>query len=135
MKRVCLISIASLAALLCTTFGAAGAGAAPADLDRSFAGDGIAEVGAFARESGARLAVGSDDSVFVLYSNHPPCEPPFECPVDLGIARFDRDGARDSSYGTGAGSLLQVRQFTERTAFDFAVGPEGRAAVAAYDQN
>ena len=44
MKRICLISIASLAALLATAFGAAGAGAAPADLDASFGGDGIVEV-------------------------------------------------------------------------------------------
>jgi uncharacterized delta-60 repeat protein len=122
-------------ALAATVTYVSSAAAAPADLDRSFAGDGIAEVGAFGRESGARLAVGSDDSVFVLYSNHPPCEPPFECPVDLGIARYDANGVRDASYGTGPGSLLQVREFTERTPFDLAVGPDGRAAVAAYDQN
>jgi uncharacterized delta-60 repeat protein len=135
VKRRCLVSIASLALSLVMAWAASGAVAAPADLDRSFAGDGIAEVGAFARESGARLAVGSDDSVFVLYSNHPPCEPPFECPVDLGIARYDAHGVRDASYGTGPGSLLQVREFTERTAFDLAGGPDGRAAVAAYDQS
>ena len=125
------VSLALAATVTC----ASTAAAAPADLDTSFAGDGIAEVGAFARESGARLALGSDDSVFVLYSNYPPCEPPFECPVDLGIARYDANGIRDASYGTGPGSLLQVREFTERTAFDLAVGPDGRAAVAAYDQN
>jgi uncharacterized delta-60 repeat protein len=140
VKRVCLVSIASLAALLATAFGAAGAGAAPADLDTSFGGDGIVEVEGpaglnFPREAGARMAIGPEDGVFVLYSNYPPCEPPFECPVDLGIARYDANGARDPSYGTGPGSLLQVREFTERTAFDLAVGPDGRAAVVAYDQN
>ena len=81
------------------------------------------------------MAIGPEDGVFVLYSNYPPCEPPFECPVDLAIARYDANGFRDASYGTGPGSLLQVREFTERKAFDLAVGPDGRAAVAAYDQN
>jgi uncharacterized delta-60 repeat protein len=119
---------------------ASGAGAAPADLDLTFGGDGIVELepppgSTFPREAGARMAIGPEDGVFVLYSNYPPCEPPFECPVDLGIARYDANGFRDASYGTGPGSLLQVREFTERKAFDLAVGPDGRAAVAAYDQN
>jgi uncharacterized delta-60 repeat protein len=129
-----------LATLSVAAFGAAGAAAAPADLDTSFGGDGIVAVeqpsGAiFPSEAGARMAIGPSDEIYVLYSNYPACEPPFECPVDLGIARYDANGVRDASYGTGAGSLLKVRESTERKAFDLAVGPDGRAAVAAYDQN
>ena len=140
MRRGCFASIASLPALILAVACAATAWAAPADLDTSFGGDGIVELeppsgSTFPREAGARMAIGPEDGVFVLYSNYPPCEPPFECPVDLGIARYDANGFRDASYGTGPGSLLQVREFTERKAFDLAVGPDGRAAVAAYDQN
>jgi len=140
VKRACLASIASLAALSASVFGATGAGAAPADLDASFGGDGIVAVeppsgATFPREAGARMAIGPNDEIFVLFSNYPACEPPFECPVDLAIARYDANGVRDASYGTGPGSLLQVREFTERKAFDLAVGPDGRAAVAAYDQD
>jgi uncharacterized delta-60 repeat protein len=135
-----LVAIASLGVSLAMACAASGAGAAPADLDSSFGGDGIVELeppmgSTFQREAGARMAIGPEDGVFVLYSNYPPCEPPFECPVALGIARYDANGLRDASYGTGPGSLLQVREFTERKAFDLGVGPDGRAAVAAYDQD
>jgi uncharacterized delta-60 repeat protein len=112
--------------------------AAPADLDRSFGSAGIARIEGpggpyFPADASARMAVGPQDEVFVLYSNYAPCEPPFDCAVDLTIARYDADGARDASFGTGPGSVLQVRQFTERRAFDLAVGPDGKPVVVASD--
>jgi uncharacterized delta-60 repeat protein len=140
VSRVRVLSITSSLALALLVATAPAGAAAPADLDTSFGGDGVVELeppsgSTFPSEAGARMAIGPEDGVFVLYSNYPPCEPPFQCPVDLGIARYDANGVRDASYGTGPGSLLQVREFTERKAFDLAVGPDGRAAVAAYDQN
>lgn len=113
--------------------------AAPADLDRSFGGDGIVDVegpsGAiFPSDASARIAIGPKDEVFVLYSNYAPCEPPFECAVDLGLARFSSTGKRDPSFGVGPGSQLQVKEFTERKAFDLAVGPDGKPVVVASDQ-
>lgn len=114
------------------------AGAAPADLDRGFSGDGIVRVvggegATFGREASARMAVGPRDEVLVLYSNHAPCDPPFDCTVDLALARYDPAGKRDTSFGVGSGSKLTVRQFTERQAFDLAVGPDGKAVVVASD--
>ena len=113
--------------------------AAPADLDTSFGGDGIVEVEgpagfAFPREAGGRMAIGPEDGVFVLYSNYPPCEPPFECPVDLAIARYDANGARDTAYARPA-RCSRSASSPKGKAFDLAVGPDGRAAVAADDQN
>jgi uncharacterized delta-60 repeat protein len=135
MRHRRLVAIASFAALVFALAFAATVRAAPADLDTGFFGDGTAEVGTFSRESGARLAIGPEDAIYVLYSSHPPCEPPFECPVDLGVVRYEGGvGSRDPGYGTGPGSLLRVTQFTERQAFDLAVGPDGKAVVAAYDQ-
>ncbi len=130
------LAIVGLSLLL----GASAAAAAPADLDRSFGSDGIARIdgpggSSFPADAYARMAVGPQDEVFVLYSSYAPCEPPFDCAVDLAIARFDADGNRDASFGTGPGSLLQVRQFTERHAFDLAVGPDGKPVVVASDRS
>lgn len=120
--------------------GVTAAAAAPADLDRSFGSDGIARIEAaggsgFPADAYARMAVGPQDEIFVLHSNYAPCEPQFDCVVDLTIARYDADGRRDPSFGTGPGSVLQVRQFTERHAFDLAVGPDGKPVVAASDHS
>jgi uncharacterized delta-60 repeat protein len=120
--------------------GVSAAAAAPADLDRSFGSDGIARIDGpggpgFPADAFARMAVGPQDEVFALYSNYAPCEPPFDCAVDLAIARYDADGKRDASFGTGPGSVLQVRQFTERHAFDLAVGPDGKPVIVASDHS
>lgn len=122
------------------SIGVTTAAAAPADLDRSFGSDGIARIEGpggpnFPADASARMAIGSQDEVFVLYSNYAPCEPPFDCVVDLAIARYGADGQRDASFGAGPGSVLQVRQFTERRAFDLAVGPDGRPVVVASDHS
>lgn len=125
VASACAVALAQPAAVL----------AAPADLDRSFGDDGIAQVegpggSIFASEASAQLAIGPRDEAFVLYSNYAPCSP-FSCAVDLSVARFDADGKRDVSYGVGAGSQLEVRQFTERHAFAIAVGPDGKPVVVA----
>jgi uncharacterized delta-60 repeat protein len=131
----CLTACCVLFATCVTT-----AAAAPADLDRSFGSDGIARIDgaggpSFPADASARMVVGPQDEVFVLYSNYAPCEPPFDCAVDLTIARYDADGRRDTSFGAGPGSVLQVRQFTERRAFDLAVGPDGKPVVVASDHS
>ena len=102
MKRIFLSSIVSLAALSATAFGAAGAAAAPADLDTSFGGDGIVEVEGPAGltspgEAGARMAIGPRDEIFVLHSSYSACEPPFDCRVELSVARYAADGRRDTA--------------------------------------
>jgi uncharacterized delta-60 repeat protein len=112
---------------------------APADLDRSFGGDGIVEVeGAggpvFPKESAARMAVGPHDEVIVVHSSYAPCTPLTGCTVELGLSRYDAAGKRDPSYGVGPGSQLPVRQYTEdRHGFELAIGPDGKAVVAASD--
>lgn len=137
-RRALAICLTACCVLLAT--GVTTAVAAPADLDRSFGSDGIARIDgpggpSFPADASARMAVGPLDEVFVLYSNYAPCEPPFNCAVDLSIARYDADGRRDASFGTGPGSVLQVRQFTERHAFDLAVGADGKPVVVASDHS
>jgi uncharacterized delta-60 repeat protein len=118
---------------------AGAAGAAPADLDRSFGNGGSAPVeGPFGttlpRNASARMAIGPNDEIFVLYSNYASCPPPFACPVDLSVLRYDRDGRRDPSFGVGPGSQLTVEENPEfRSSFDLAVGPDGKPVVAAGD--
>lgn len=132
MRRafLCLVLIACAVAL-----GASSAAAAPADLDRSFGGgDGIAEVtgltGSLPGEAGGRMAIGPNDDIFVLYSSYPPCDPPFECQVELSVARFLPDGSRDPRFSTGP--QLVVRQSAFSHLFDLAVGPDRKPVIATY---
>jgi uncharacterized delta-60 repeat protein len=132
--------LSAIVAVALSVLGAAAApvAAAPADLDRSFGGDGTAQVEApsgpvFPEEATARLAIGPRDEALVLYSSYAPCPQVFECVIDLAIARYDAAGNRDASFGVGPGSRLQVRQSLERGAFALAVGPDGKAVVAASD--
>jgi uncharacterized delta-60 repeat protein len=110
--------------------------AAPADLDRSFGKNGIVEVPAGAplpSEAGARMAIGPKDEIFILYSNYPPCDPPFECAVGLTVARYTADGRLDPSFGAGSSPQLVVRQDAFDHEFDVAVGPDGKPVIAALD--
>lgn len=129
-------SLAALSLVACALMaGAPTAAAAPADLDRSFGeGDGIAEVagpsGSLPGDAGARMAIGPQDEIFVLYSNYPTCDPPFGCTVGLTVARYTADGRLDPAFGPGP--QLTVRQSPLEDEFDLAVGPDGRAVIAAY---
>jgi uncharacterized delta-60 repeat protein len=129
-----LLAVCALLAL-----GAGTAAGAPADFDRSFGGDGIVQVesplgSTFSSEASARMAIGPGGEIFVLYSAFSPCSAPFsECATDLSLVRYDRDGNRDTSYGTGPGSQLAVHQNPLAHQFALAVGPDGRPVVAAND--
>jgi uncharacterized delta-60 repeat protein len=127
-------ALACLALVLCAAaLAASTAAAAPADLDRSFGGgDGIAEVPAFSLpgDAGGRMAIGPGDEIFVLYSNYPPCDPPFGCSVGLTVARYTAEGKPDPAFA--GGPQLTVKQSPLEDEFDLAVGPDGKAVVAAY---
>ena len=133
MRRLllCLVLITCAAALAAPT-----AVAAPADLDRSFGGDGIVEVtgpaGAFPQEAAGRMAVGPHDEIFVLYSNSPPCVPdPFDCRLELSVARLTPDGVPDPSFATGP-QLVFDHSSLYNHEFEIAVGLDGKPVVAAY---
>jgi uncharacterized delta-60 repeat protein len=138
VKRICLASIASLPALvLAMATCAASASAAPADLDTSFGGDGIVEVEGpagltFPREAAARMAIGPRDEVFVLSSSYPGCEPPFDCTVELTVARYGADGSRDTAFAPGPQLIVAQNPFEH--SFDLAVGADGKPVVAATDE-
>jgi len=125
------------AAVFCAlAFGASTAAAAPADLDRSFGGgDGIAEVmgpaGSLPQEVGGRMAIGPHDEIFVLYSNYPPCDPPFDCRVELTVVRYTPDGAPDPSFAAEP-QLVFDHSSPYNHDFELAVGPDGKPVVAAY---
>ncbi|HEX3040492.1 MAG TPA: hypothetical protein VHP56_00175 [Solirubrobacterales bacterium] len=116
---------------------ASGAVAAPADLDRSFGGgDGIAEVagpaGSLPQEAAGRMAIGPHDEIYVLYSNYPPCAPPpFDCRLELAVARFTPDGVLDPSFATDP-QLVFNHSSPYNREFELAVGPDGKPVVAAY---
>jgi uncharacterized delta-60 repeat protein len=110
------------------------ADAAPADLDRSFGGDGSVRVeglsGApFPSEGAARMAIGPNDDVFVLYTSSARCAALFDCELDLSVLRYDRDGNRDPSFGVGPGSQWTVPWSGLEASMGFAVGPDGRAVA------
>ncbi|HEX2096776.1 MAG TPA: hypothetical protein VHF50_05345 [Solirubrobacterales bacterium] len=126
-------------AVVCWAIAAPAVVAAPADLDRSFGGDGIVEVkgpggGLLPGESGARMALGPADEIFVLYSTYQPCDPPFGCTVELTVARYSGDGVLDQSFGAGAAPHLVVRQNAFDHYFDLAVTPDGKPVIAAFDE-
>lgn len=116
------------------------AGAAPADRDRAFGDRGIVRVEgpggpAFSPESSARMAIGPDGEIFVLYESIPACAGSAqECRVELGLLRYDSNGHRDTSFGTGPGSVLVVHQAPLEQSFALAVGPDGKPVVAAADR-
>jgi uncharacterized delta-60 repeat protein len=133
MRRLllCLALLACAAAL-----GAPTAAAAPADLDRAFGGgDGIAEVmgpkGSLPREAGARMAIGPHDEIFVLYSDYPPCDPPFDCRVELTVVRYTPEGNPDPTFASEPQLILE-RSSAFNHEFELAVGPDGKPVVVAY---
>lgn len=133
MRRAFLCSALISCAL---AFGASTAAAAPADLDRSFGGgDGIAEVtgpaGSLPGEAAGRMAIGPHDEIFVLYSNYPPCDPPFDCRLELTVARYTPDGSPDPSFATQP-QLVFDHSSPYNHNFELAVGPDGKPVVAAY---
>jgi uncharacterized delta-60 repeat protein len=112
---------------------------APADLDRSFGQNGMTQVigppeDDVALESGAEMAIGPKDEIFVLYSQFPSCpQREFICAVDLSLVRYHPNGRRDASYGNGGAAHLLVRQNRYEHSFDLAVGRDGRPVVVADD--
>lgn len=135
MRRAFLCS-ALVSCAVTFALGASGAAAAPADLDRRFGGgDGIAEVtgpaGSLPPEAAGRMAVGPHDEIFVLYSSYPPCDPPFDCRLELTVARFAPDGSPDPSFATEP-QLVFDHSSPYNHDFELAVGPDGKPVVAAY---
>ena len=117
--------------ILCTP-----AVAAPADLDRSFGGDGRVRVEGFTgapypNEGAARMAIGPGDEVFVLYTSSSRCAGLFDCELDLSVLRYDSTGHRDPSYGAGPGSQWTVPWSGLEPSLDLAVGSDGKAVATA----
>jgi len=131
-------ALTCLALIFCAlSFGVPGAAAAPADLDRSFGGgDGMAEVtgpgGSLPGEAGGRMAIGPHDEIFVLYSNYSPCDPPFDCRLELTVVRYTPNGSPDPSFAT-VPQLVFDHSSPFNHNFELAVGPDGKPVVAAYD--
>lgn len=134
MRRV----LVFIAMIVCAVaFAPPAAVAAPADLDRSFGGgDGIAEVtgpaGSLPQEAAGRMAIGPHDEIYVLYSSYPPCAPPpFDCRLELAVARFTPDGVLDPTFATDP-QLVFDHSSPYNREFELAVGPDGKPVVAAY---
>lgn len=112
-------------------------GAAPADLDRSFGVRGSAVVegsagSAFHTQAPARMALGSEGEVFVLYANEPPCAGFGGCAIEWSVEKLSAGGVRDPGFGAGPGAALVVHG-NEYEPAALAVGPDGKPVVAALD--
>jgi uncharacterized delta-60 repeat protein len=127
------VALGSALVLLPVVLSAAPAAAAPADLARGFGAEGVVTVegaggGVFPADASARMAIGPEDEVFVLFSNYS-CPNEWECPTELTLARYDAAGNPDPTFH----AQLAVQEQPERMPFDVAVGPDGKPVVAAYD--
>jgi uncharacterized delta-60 repeat protein len=114
------------------------AAAAPADLDRSFGSGGIVAVERpsgepFSTEAQARMAIGPENEIFVLYSTVGACPSFSSCTIEWSLLRYDRDGNRDQGFGVGPNSSLSVRQNPYSQA-EVAVGPDGKPVIVAIEQ-
>jgi uncharacterized delta-60 repeat protein len=138
-RRQRIAGLSALAAVLATAWAAQAAAAAPADLDRSFGGDGIVQVegaagASFSSEASARMAIGPHDETYVLYSIPRPCGgSPGSCQIALSVARYEPNGMQNPIFGTRPGSELVVQQNPLAHEFELAVGPDGKPVVAAMD--
>jgi uncharacterized delta-60 repeat protein len=113
--------------------------AAPGVLDGSFGNVGSVVVEGPAgpqlhTQAPAKMALGPDGAIYVLYANETPCATFSGCTVEWSVARFSPDGVRDTAFGTGPGSTLAVRG-NEYSPADLAIGPDGRPVVVALDEN
>jgi uncharacterized delta-60 repeat protein len=129
------IVLALALAFLLAGLSAASAAAAPADLARGFGDDGVATIEGpggrmFPGDASARMAIGPEDEVVVLFSDYS-CPNEWECPTELTLARYDAAGKRDRAFN----AQLTVQEGPERMPFDVAVGPDGKPVVAAYDSS
>jgi uncharacterized delta-60 repeat protein len=130
MRKRLALGLAVLCGCLLGPAALAAASVAPGDLDPSFGQGGIVAGTAFTSESSAEIAIGPEDETYVLEPGAANCLPTGSCDVTLKLSRYDRDGARDPSFG--AASTLAVKQITyQHNAL--AVGPDGRPVVAAID--
>ena len=113
--------------------------AAPGVLDGSFGNGGSVVVEGPAgpqlhTQAPAKMALGADGSIYVLFANQAPCATFSGCTVDWSVARFSADGVRDTAFGAGPGSTLAVRG-NEYAPADLAIGPDGRPVVVALDES
>jgi uncharacterized delta-60 repeat protein len=118
--------------------GADAAIGAPADLDRSFGNQGMAVVEGpsgpqLHTQAPAKMALGPEGEILVLYANMPPCAGFGGCAVEWSLARYSPDGVRDTTFGGGPGSVLTVRG-NEYEPADLAVGADGKPVVVALDE-
>jgi uncharacterized delta-60 repeat protein len=113
--------------------------AAPGDIDPSFGVGGVAEtpqalVQGHLREIALGMAIGPRDEIFVLGALPRAC--PQECPLDLEVTRYGRNGSRDTSFGAGGRAILTVRPGQDlRLAASIAVGGDGKPIVATTDES
>jgi uncharacterized delta-60 repeat protein len=111
--------------------------AAPGDIDPSFGASGVVETPQVLRQGHLReftlgMAIGPHDEIFTLGAVPQAC--PERCPLDLEVTRYGRDGARDSSFGSGGRAVLTVSPGQDlRIAASIAVGADGKAVVATTD--
>lgn len=111
------------------------ASAAPGDLDSSFGVGGIVETRQAIlqdhfRETAVGMAIGPKDEIFVLGAVPRRCSG--DCPVDLEVIRYNRNGSRDASFGSGGRVLLAVDPATTaREPAAIAATGGGKVVIAA----
>jgi uncharacterized delta-60 repeat protein len=125
---------AVLALSLAATVPCAAAGAAPADLDSSFGTGGMVAVEpppgvSHGSERTAGMAIGPGGEIYVVYGSAELCGPPFDCKVELNVARFEPDGSRDESFGTATTPPFPVPGEIGRLPLGVADGTDGEPVI------
>jgi uncharacterized delta-60 repeat protein len=109
--------------------------AAPGDLDPSFGIGGVVETRQAIlqdhfRETAVGMAIGPQDEIFVLGAVPRQCSG--DCPVDLEVTRYNRNGSRDASFGSAGRVLLAIDPATTaREPAAIAATRGGKVVVAA----
>lgn len=128
IPRPVLLALSLMAALAPAFVATAGARAAAGDLDRSFSGDGLTTT-SFTNGDGAdqsrSVAIQRDGkSVVAGSSNQGPVRS-----TDFALARYNRDGSLDSSFGAG-GRVVTDFGGRQQGLRDVAIAGDGKIVVA-----
>lgn len=131
LRSLCYLALALAIALVV----AVSANAAPRDLDRSFGDDGVAITTVGTGDAYATaLAVQPDGKMLVAGLGSSPMEgnEDIEHPTELGgaIARYERDGSLDATFGGGDGIVLDHFGLEGSNIGAVAVQADGKIVVA-----
>lgn len=130
MRLALTSSIAACALAFATS---AAAAPAPGDVDLSFGNRGYVGGDVYPSLGATAMAVGPQGETFVLEPRvDPGCTSGGFCRIELTVAKFSRDGVRDTTFATDPGLVIYGSPYLRG---EIAVGADGRPVIAAVEQS